>query len=349
MLVRLYPYARRLRLFSVWSAGQMVGAALSVYYFVTHVLPLKKTGMLSGDYGTYLRKSMYRAAEPNIVAFAGSQTLRVFTYLLSHGFFGTLALLAFLIGVFLLLRNKVSLNEAGPTPRQLALLLGLPFLVNYAAAIVRQYPYGAVRQAAFLAPFAVTGLAIGLSVWRPARFWTKSLIIAIALVFCNLFPSPGPLIRPKNQVRAQMQNAVDALWQSAPPGTTIVAAYQSALLLGYYGCGHGVVEVFPPFHEFAEAQCHGYRVISTAPSEWKFYANTLPGDLSAIAKTFKLASGSKIWLFEAGWISDSAPALIRNGAAGCTSTRTFGDDIFICELMVGGDESKTQLNTEPQQ
>ena len=341
MLVRLYPYKHRLRLLTVWIAGQILGVALSLYYFVTHVLPLKKTGMLSGDYGTYLRKSIYRAGETNFVTFAGTQTLRVFTYLLSHGFFGSLALVAFLIGIFLLLRHKVTLNPAGPTSRQLALLLGLPFLVNYAAALAGQYPYGAVRHDAFLMIFAAAGVAIGLTVWRPRRIWVGPLVVALVLVICNLFPAPPPLIRPRNQVRALMKKAVHTLQHSASPGATIVAAYQSGLLLGYYACGHGIVQVFPPYYELSEDNCGSYRVISTIPSNWKFHANTLPTDLSAIAKSYNLAPGSKVWLFEAGWISDSAPALIHDNQIGCQSTRTFGDDIFICELVVpGGDAGK---------
>jgi len=348
MLVRLYPYAHRLRLCTAWAAGQAVGVALAAYYYFTHVVPLGKTGMLSGGYDTWLRKSTYHAGETNVVKFAATQTLRVFTYFLSHGFLGTLALVAFLTGIGLLLRNKVALNKQGPTGRQLALLLGLPFFVNCAAAFARQYPYGGTRHDAFLTIFAASGAAIGLTAWRPSRVWIKPLVIALALVFCNFFPAPPPPIRPRNQARVLMERAVDALRASAPPGAIIVAAYQSGLLLGYYTCGHGVVQVFPPLHQFAEADCNGYRVITTIPSEWKFYAKDFPGELSVMAKAYNLAPGSKVWLFDAGWISDSAPALIQDRRVGCSSTRTFGENIFICEVTVGGarrpeDETRARM------
>jgi hypothetical protein len=344
MLVRLYPYTNRVGAVTVWAAGQVGGVALGAYYFLTHVLPLQKTGMLSGGYDTYLRKSIYHSGENNVVIFAGTQTLRVFTFLFSHGFIGTMALLGFLTGIVLLLRNKVSIDYQGPTPPQLAILLGLPFLVNYAAALAGQYPYGGTRHAAFLAIFAASGTAIGLTAWRPARLWIKPLVIALALVFCHLFPAPPRAIRPRNQTRILMERAVEELRRAAPPGATIVAAYQSGLLLGYYGCGGGVVQIFPPFRQFAEADCDGYRVITTIPSEWKFYAKDFPSDLSAIAKTYNLASGSNIWLFDAGWISDSAPALIHDRRVGCSSTRTFGDDIFICELTIGAGKADSEIH-----
>ena len=344
MLVRLYPYTHRLRLSGVWAVGQVGGVVLAAYYFLTHIVPLQKTGMLSGGYDTWLRKSIFQPGENKVVFFAGKQSLRVFTFLFSHGFFGTLALLAFLTGLVLLLLNKAGVKKQGPSSRQLALLLGLPFLVSCGAALARQYPYGGTRHSAFLAIFAASGTAIGLSFWRPARLWIKPLVMGLVLVFCNFFPAPPRPIRPRNQTRVLMEDAVHSLRQAAPPGATIIAAYQSGLLLGYYGCGHGIVQVFAPFQPFAEADCGGYRVITTIPSEWKFYAESLPGDLSAMAKAYNLAAGSKVWLFDAGWISDSAPALIHDRQVGCSSARTFGEDIFICELTVG-DAGKSEGET----
>ncbi len=335
MLMRMYPYRQRMGLFTAWVAGQAGGVALAAYYYFTHVVPLSKTGMLSGGYDTWLRKSVYHAGENSVVKFAAVQTLRVFTFLVSHGFVGTLALLAFLAGLVLLLRNKVALSKEGSTGGQLALLLGLPFLVDCGAAFARLYPYGSTRHVAFLTIFAASGVAIGLTAWRPGRVWVKPLVVALAMALCNFFPAPPRPIRPRNQARTLMERAVDALRRSAPPGATIVAAYQSGLLLGYYTCGHGVVQVFPPLHEFAEADCNGYRVITTIPSKWKFYADDLPDELSAMAEAYKLVPGSKVWLFDAGWISDSAPALIQDRRVGCSSVRRFGQNIFICELTVG--------------
>jgi hypothetical protein len=343
ILVRLYPYKNRV-IFIHWTFGQIGGLLLAGYYLLTHLLPLSQTNMLQAEYDTYLRKSVYHPGKTNVVTFAATQTLRVFTFLLSHGFLGTVALIVFLAGLVLLLRNQVWLNKRGPTPRQLALLLSLPFVVNYAAALARQYPYGGTRHAAWLTIFAASGVAIGLSTWTPARVWIKPLVVAFALVLCNFFPAPPPLIRPRNQTRILMERAVSALRDPAPVGATILADYESGLLLGYYACGHGVVQVFPPLHQFDMADCNGYRVISTAPSEWKFYAKSLPGDLSAMANTYGLAPGSKVWLFDAGWITDSAPAIIHDRKIGCTSPRLFGENIALCELTI--QEGKAGLVTK---
>src|SRR4029077_6417507 len=160
-----------------------------------HVARLRAMGMPQEIAETWLRRSIFHSREHNVVVFASAQTLRVFTYLFSHGLVGTLALLAFLAGMVSLLRRKTPWNKDGPRPRELALLFGLPFLANCGAAIAGLYPYGGTRHNAFLAPFAIGGAAIGLASWIPARLWARSLVLIIALALCNFFPAPPPLIR----------------------------------------------------------------------------------------------------------------------------------------------------------
>jgi len=334
MLLRLHPYRKQPALFAVWVGGQIGALALVCYFLVTHVARLRAMGMPKEIAETWLRKSIFHSGDHNVVVFASAQTLRVFTYLFSHGLIGTLALLAFLAGMVLLLRRKTPWNKDGPTPRELALLFGLPFVANCGAAIAGLYPYGGTRHNVFLAPFAIGGAAIGLVSWIPARLWAKSLVLVIALALCNFFPAPPPLIKARDHSVLLMRNAVDYLRQSALPGSVLLADYQSGLLLGYYACGHGIVQVFPPLERFAKADCGPYTVITAGTQEWRFNANDLPGQLAKVAETYGLAPGTKVWLFDAGWITDLAPALsIENR---CTAPRTFGENILICQLTVGG-------------
>jgi len=334
MLLRLYPYGKRPGLFAVWVCGQIGALALIGYSLVTHVARLRRMGMPQEIAETWLRKSIFHPGEHNVAIFVTAQTLRVFTYLFSHGLVGTLALLAFLAGMVSLLRRKNPWNKDGPTPRELALLFGLPFVANCGAAIAGLYPYGGTRHNAVLAPFAVGGAVIGLATWIPARPWAKSLALVIALALCNFFPAPPPLIRARNHSVVLMNNAVDYLRQTAPPGSVLLADYQSGLLLGYYACNHGIVQVFPPLLRFAKADCGPYSVITAGTQEWRFNANDLPGQLANVAEADGLAPGTKVWLFDAGWITDLAPALTSENQ--CLAPRTFGENILICQLTVGG-------------
>jgi hypothetical protein len=334
MLLRLHPYGKQPGLFAVWVCGQIGALVLIGYFLVTHVARLRKMGMPQEIAETWLRKSIFHRGEHNVAIFVAAQTLRVFTYLFSHGLVGTLALLAFLAGMVSLLGRKTRWNKEGPTPRQLAVLFGLPFVANCGAAIAGLYPYGGTRHNAFLGPFAVGGAALGLATRIPARLWAKSLVLVIALAVCNFFPAPPPLIRARNHSVVLMKNAVGYLRQSAPPGSVLLADYQSGLLLGYYACDHGIVQVFPPLQRFAKADCGPYTVITTGTQEWRFNADDLPGQLTNAAETYGLAPGTKVWLFDAGWITDLAPALTSENR--CSAPRTFGENILICQLTVGG-------------
>jgi hypothetical protein len=336
MLLRLYPYGKRPGLFAVWVCCQIGALALVTYFLVTHVAHLRATGMPREIAETWLRKSIFHPGDHNVAVFASAQTLRVFTYLFSHGLVGTLALLAFLAGMVSLWRTKTpwNKNKEGPTPRELALLFSLPFVVNCGAAIAGIYPYGGTRHNAFLAPFAIGGAVIGLAAWIPARLWAKSLVIIIALALCNFFPAPPPLIRARNHSVVLMENAVGYLRQSAPPGSVLLADYQSGLLFGYYACNHAIVQVFPPLQRFAKADCSPYSVITAGTQEWRFNADDLAGQLANVQDTYGLAPGTKVWLFDAGWITDLAPALSSENR--CSAPRTFGENILICQLTVGG-------------
>jgi hypothetical protein len=334
MLLRLYPYGKRPGLLAVWVCGQAGALALVSYFLVTHVARLRAMGMPREIAETWLRRSIFHPGDHNVAVFASAQTLRVFTYLVSHGLVGTLALLAFLAGIASLLRRKTPSHKDGPTPRELALLFCLPFVANCGAAIAGLYPYGGTRHNAVLAPFAVAGAVIGLAAWIPARRWAKSLVLVIALALCNFFPAPPPLIRARNHSVVLMKNAVGYLRQSAPPGSVVLADYQSGLVLGYYACNHGIVQVFPPLQRFAKADCGPYTVITAGTQEWRFNADDLPGHLANVAETYGLAPGTRVWLFDAGWITDLAPALTSENR--CSAPRTFGANILICQLTVGG-------------
>ncbi len=345
VLVRLYPGGRQPRLLVTWAVGQVVALALVAYFLLTHVPRLREMGMAQGIAETWLRKSIYHPGENNLLLFPAQQTLRVFTYVLSHGFLGAVALLVFLAGIVGLLRQKTSQPPTQPapqpTPHQLALLVGLPFAANCAVAIAGLYPYGGTRHNVYLAPFALAGVAIGFAGWKPRPIWIRTLVLLLCLSFCNLFPAPPPMIRARNHQRALMDRAVAFLRQSAPPGSMLFADYQSGLLLGYYLCGHRVVEEFGPLDPYFRAECRPYTVITTQPQEWKFYSTDLPRELAGAASTFALAPGTKLWLFDAGWITDSAPPLRKElPQYGCPAPHDFGENILICELTLGGDSSR---------
>src|SRR5207245_10922455 len=101
--------------------------------------------------------------EDQLFTFIFGRTTRLFRYFFSHGTIGVAALLLFVFGIVFLLRDKKkpeSLHK--PTPRQIAILLALPFLITLGAAIAGIYPYGGTRHDSLLIMFAILGVSIGL-------------------------------------------------------------------------------------------------------------------------------------------------------------------------------------------
>jgi hypothetical protein len=341
VLIRLLRTPERRAPLVTWALGQAGAIALIIYFLSTHVRRLKAMGMPQEIAETWLRKSIFHPGEQKLIAFVPGQTLRVFTYLFSHGLVGTIFLLAFLVGIIMLLRTEPSPVREGPTPRELAALLILPFLANCGAALLGIYPYGGTRHGAVVAPFAIAGAAIGLATLSTkigakssplASLASTLLPVGVLLALCNFFPAPPPLIKAKNHSGHLIRAAIDYLHQSAPPGSVVFADYESGLLMGYYGCGHGIVQIFPPVERFARGDCGSYTTISARPEEWRFKADNLRGELQSAAASNQLPAGTKVWLFDAGWINDLAPAISRG--ADCAEPRFFGENILICQLTV---------------
>jgi hypothetical protein len=338
LLVRQVPYGKSPRVFAAWMGGQAAALALIAYFLATHVARLRQIGMPQRIAETWLRQSIYHPGEDHAAAFVGAQTWRVFTFLLGNGVGGALTLLAFLVALASLLRRQEPIHERGPRPRQLALLLGLPFVVSCGTALAGLYPYGGTRHDAFLALFALSGASVGLAAWQPAREWIKPLVVAGVLALCNFFPA-FPAARPPaalaDRARASMHAAVADLRASAPPGSIILADYQSGLLLGYYACGHGIVQV-GALLPFAKSGCGPYVAITTGPQQWSLQPEELDDELASLAQTYHLAPGTKVWWFDAGSIGRPAPRLRRKLLRlGWPDSRSFGDNILLCPLTVG--------------
>ena len=336
MAARLYRSGKPI-LAVAWASGQLVALALAIFLLATQVSRLKQSGAVQEIAGTYLRRSIYHPGESSLLLFPMRQTLWLFTYLFSHGFLGTIALLAFIAGIVFLLRRQPPLPQAGPTARELALLLVLPFVANCLVAMGGWYPYGGTRHNSYLALLAVSGIAIGVDRLRPRQLWTRTLAVILCLAVCNVFPAPPPLIRARNHSRKSMIAAAAFLRQSAPEGSILFSDYQSGLLLGYYVCGHGVVQESPPLAPFAKAECGPYTAITTSLQKWTSTPNQLSGQVTGAAEVYRVASGTHVWLFNAGWILDSRAALQEQLLLlGCTAPHNFGDNVQVCELTIRG-------------
>jgi hypothetical protein len=332
-LVRLLATEAEPGMTATWILGQLGGLAICAYLYVSHLARLRRSPLRQEIGNTWLRTSIFHPHQDHMVGFLMGRTVRLFRYFFSNGTIGVFALLLFLWALALLIRAKGSSQPSRkPTPRQLALLLTLPFFIAWVAAIAGLYPYGGTRHDAVLAIFAMSGMSLGLARVGIPALWPKLAILGLALVVGNLVPFPTPpFIKPWNQNRKLVTAAVSFLRQTALPGSVLLADYEGGLMLSYYLCAEPVVEM-KTSRLFLQSRCGDYQVIASSPQLWFYDAQTLPAALREL-QLHQDANLENAWLFQAGWIDDKQAEWIAElGGMGCRDPQLFGQNILLCRI-----------------
>jgi hypothetical protein len=336
-LVRVRTSKPHTRPVLTWIIAQLGALALCASLYVSHISRLKSSGLPGEIANTWLRTSIFHSGQDHLAAFCARNTIRLFRYLFSHGTIGVLGLLFFVLGMVWLLRDKTSPQDPrNPTSCQLALLLGLPFVITLSAALAGLYPYGGTRHDALLAGLVMAGVSIGLTrpgIWKK---WLTPSAVAGALVICNLFPSPTPpYILPKNQDRKLMNEATNYLRRSTTEGSVLFTDYQGALILSYYFCPARLVPFEQTHQSFLKSECGNYQVITFTQTLWSFDPVIFPTTLRQMRQTYGLDSNTAVWLFQAGWIDENEDKWIAElKQYGCSEPRNFGRNILICQMTL---------------
>jgi 4-amino-4-deoxy-L-arabinose transferase-like glycosyltransferase len=331
-LLRLFGAKRlSIRTKFVWAIGQIVAVGICAVLFVTQVSKLRHSGVPSEIAATWLSQSTFHPGQDHVGIFAISKTVRLFRYFFSHGSIGVLMLVLFVAAVVVLFSG----NKRAQSPRLVAVLLTVPFVIAIAVAIAGLYPYGGTRHDVVLALFAIPGIAMGINVaaGKLGPRGTLALLVLL-LVVCNVFASPTPpFIRPKNQQRGLMKDAIRFL-NSQSVGAAILADYQGGLVLGYYLCGKQSSLPFGPMpRTVMHSQCGDNTLLTYVGSQNSFALGETQ-EVMQQAWTAVPAGVSSLWLFQTGWIDDRVPeweSELRQ--IGCGEMHNFGANIRVsrCE------------------
>ena len=332
-LVRFFRMKLQKPSIVTWMTGQIGAAAICAFLFHTQISKLRQSGLPSEIAGTWLRGSIFHRGQDQLLTFAWTKTVRLFRYFFSHGTIGSVALVLFLFALALLLwpeRQGAGKRER----RELALQLALPFLVALGTALAGIYPYGGTRHDVILAALAIPGVAVGLDRLPVGRLrswpWLKPLLLGVALVICNLFPSPsGPYIRPRNQNRKLMSGAMNSL-RSLPSNSVLVTDAQGSMVLNYYLCGETMALPFSPGTEsLLKFRCgDDYLLVSNAQTG--FDRATFPAFL---AKSWQaIPETATLYLFRSGWIDDKEQDWFSELHTLGGDPQSFGPNIFVCPI-----------------
>ena len=268
--------------------------------------------------------------------FIFARTFGVLQYTFGQLVVGDIAGVLFIAGLVVLLSEERGQKEPGASPHQLGTFLLLPFTINCAAAIMDLYPYGGTRHSAFLMPFAIAGVSLGMTKLTRQRWPLALSATLLILIVCQVFGVPHrPYMRREDQRSANMIHAIDAIRHQVSPADIIFVDFQTNFLLRFYFCPD-VVPDGSPASSFRTYSCGGYRVISTNSETNILTVETFSQHWNEMVSTYSLKPGQTVWIFQAGWDIGLAQELQRKIPKLHDLERDFfGRNISLFKLSVG--------------
>jgi hypothetical protein len=324
-----------------WITSQVCALILLGFLWVTHISKLRNDAIKSVAVNGWLRAEYFQPGE-NVLHFAMRVTAHAFFYLLTRQTEISVALsllsvvipialvLFFVFGVALLLANRAGGKQAtARSLRTFGALMLLPFVIGWAGALLRLYPYGGSRHVAYLAPFAVAGIATSIAWLSRKAVWAGIVATVALLLVCTMRVEPLSYISPSDQASERMAQAVNYIHASVPAGGVIVVDYNSSLVMRYYLCS-GKDNMIRNFeNQMSQFACGKYEMARTRGYEWMFTSENLEPILARMEKQFGWRHGEPIWLAQAAEMRLDAAVLARFGAG---PSKEFGQNISVTQL-----------------
>jgi Dolichyl-phosphate-mannose-protein mannosyltransferase len=290
---------------TVWAVGQAVGVALAVFLVKTHVAKLASVypGEPLHRFGDfYLAEVYFHPGRESLPHFLYRGTFGVFRFLCAQRTAGHLTTILFVIGIVLLLWRK---DEAGSqvSSRLLALLLTLPFLLNWIAVVAGFYPYGRTRQCVYLAIFGIGGVGVTLARIAVNRISLALGMAASIVAICHLFGTPHSLDMLVNAEQRQdhMQQAIAFIRTHVSPADIVFTDKPTSFQLMHSLCGPRPVRVVQSASGFDSFDCDAIRVISTNLGDGSLTAQSFPTKLREMERSY--SPRTAVWVVQAAWSS----------------------------------------------
>ena len=302
------------RVIAAWAVGQAVGVGLAAFLYRTHVSKL--AAVYPGDplrrFGDfYLSDVYFHAGKESLLHFLYRGTFGVFRFICAQRTAGHLTTILFLAGIFLLWRQKNDATRRLAPARWPALLLVLPFMLNWMAVVAGLYPYGRTRQCAFLAIFGIAGISVTLATLTRYRTALAVVLAGVIIATCHLFGTPHSLdlLAVAEQRHEHMERAIEFIRKEVSPGDVLFTDMPTSFQLMHYLCGPKPVEVETSESGLNSFACSGSRVISTALADGSLTPQTFPLKLRQMEQSAGVISPTTVWVVQGAWSSGLGEAL----------------------------------------
>ena len=338
-LARIFSEELKKSAIFAWIGSQVCALGVLGSLWVTHISRMYHEVMRSVAVNGWLRAEYFHTGK-NVFHFGLRATAHAFFYLLTRQTEISLKLAPssiavviavttlFLFGVIPLLVNRTrGVQPVCPSRRFLGVLIIAAFVIGYAGALLGLYPYGGSRHVAYLAPFAVAGIACGIAWLTRQAVWVGFAATVALLFVCTLRVEPLSYTSPADQARTQMARAVKYVHESVPSGGMILVDYNSSLVLRYYLCRDSAIRTFED--QISEFDCGKYEMARTRGYDWAFTSKNFGPILVEMEKQFGWQPGQPIWLAQAAEMRLDSKLLARFGAE---SSKDFGLNVSVTRL-----------------
>jgi hypothetical protein len=320
------------RVVAIWIAGQAGALGFLAILYSTHISTLIHSAAAQNMHA-FLANSYFHRGRDHLLLFVFARTFGLLQYTFGQLAVGDVAGVLFIAGVLVLLNGKKIQQKNRPSPRQLAILLVLPFVINCAAAIMNLYPYGGTRHSAVLMPFAMAGVSLGTVKLARQKLTYAVGGALLTVAICQGFGRPHrPYMEREDQRRANMILATDAIQQRVQSGQLIFVDFQTSFLARFYLCPEVDYGVFSA-SGFGIYSCGGKRVIATSSETNTLTADTFVGRWNDMVTAYDLKAGQTVWIFQAGW--DIGLARDLQNKFPDFKYDSFGRNITLFKLTVG--------------
>lgn len=297
-----------------WAAGQAAGVGLAGFLYQTHIAKLSTVYPVAqplerfGDF--YLADWYFHAGRDRLLPFLYRGTFGVFRFIFGQTAVGQIAAVLFVAGVAILISDRrISGEEAGfknrASARVIAVLLGIPFVLNWAAVAAGLYPYGRTRQCVFLAVFALAGVSVGLSRMVRNRIGPAVSLALVMVAACQAFGTlqGRDLLPLAEQRREYMEQALEFIRGAVPKDDVILTDKATSFQLRHYLCHQKPVEIEHAADGRETFTCDGLRVVSTGTSAGALTADDLLDKAKEVRRVYGLNPDAGFWVVQGGWAS----------------------------------------------
>jgi hypothetical protein len=332
-ILRFIDRKPSISLLLAWMGGEIGGVALAGFLYKTHVARLSSLVTQSILPQLYLSDWYFHKGKDHLLRFLYRGTVGIFRFAIGQTQIGQFAVVLFFVTVVLLLIGKKSHVRAHP--RAIAVMLLLPFVLNWVAVAAGVYPYGRMRQCVFLAIFGLAGVSIGVGMLARQRTVVAATIgIAVVMVsqLLGTLQDRDALPLPE-QRHEHMDEMMQFVRSNIGPNDVIYTDQATSYQLRHYLCDQKPVSIEVSPKGFEGFRCEGFHVVFTGPNDGALTAQGVDARWHNADNRLELSfMGEHVWVVQGGWASGLGDALQRLPGFMQLDVHSFGRYLEIFKL-----------------